>query len=313
VKSSETPIRATVQPSAKSDSCVAFLNIASGAGKSQITRLHVKSALEAAGLACRIEEILPGQDPAQLARQAIEQGASLVIAAGGDGTVSSIAAAVAGTHVALGVLPLGTLNHFARDLKIPEALDLAIEVIRQGRTRHIDAAEVNGRIFINNSCLGLYPHLVRQRQQRQRLGWSKWAAFFWASLAVFRRYPSVTVRIQTSEGPELVRETPLAFIGNNIYSTGSADLGRRARLDEGTLCLFLAHHRGRLGLLRLACSALLGRLDRDGALDCRRAREIHIETHRPSALMACDGETSELATPLHYRILPGALRVLAPE
>ena len=306
MNSSESPIREAAQP-------VAFVNIASGSAGSQQLRAHVKSALAAAGLACRVEEILPGQDATHLARQAVEQGASLVIAGGGDGTIGSIAAALAGTKVALGVLPLGTLNHFARDLKIPESLEDAVAVIQRGHARQIDVALVNGRLFINNSSLGLYPHLVRHRQRQQRLGWSKWTAFFWACLAVLRRYPFVTIRIQPSDGPELVRRTPLAFIGNNIYATGSGALGRRARLDEGTLCLFLAHHRGRLGLLRLAFSALLGRLDRDHALECRRAREISIETHHPTALVACDGETSELATPLRYRILPGALRVITPE
>lgn len=290
-----------------------YLNAGSGSAGSPLIREQVKTALAAAGVACRIEELPPGQDATQWARQAVAQGARLVIAGGGDGTVSSIAAALAGTEAVLGVLPLGTLNHFARDLGIPESLEAAIDVIRRGQVRRIDAAEVNGRIFINNSSLGLYPHMVRHRQEQQRLGWSKWTAFFWACLAVFRRYPFVTVRVQPSAGPELVRETPLAFVGNNIYSTGSASLGRRARLDEGMLCLFVAHHRGRLGLVRLACSALLGRLDRDGALDCRRACEIRIETHQPTMLVACDGETSELKAPLHYRALPGALQVLAPE
>lgn len=293
---------------------VAFLNVSAGtAGRSPDVLAEVRAALQAAGLECRVEAIESGQDPTGMARQAIEQGAALVIAGGGDGTISAIAAALAGTDVALGVLPLGTLNHFARDLKIPDDLEQAIHVIRQGYTRRIDAAEVNGRLFINNSSLGLYPHLVRQRVKHQRLGWSKWTAFLWAALAVFRRYPFLTVRIQPGDGTELVRQTPLAFIGNNVYSTGATNLGCRERLDEGTLCLYLAHHHGRLGLVRLAISALLGRLDRDGALDCRRACEIMIQTPRAAALVACDGETQTFTTPLRYRILPAALRVLVPE
>ncbi len=290
------------------------MNISSrGASARRDLQSEAEHAFAAAGLACRIETIHAGEDPAPAVRGAIEQGASLIIACGGDGTVSSVASAVAGTAAALGVLPLGTLNHFARDLKIPEDLEGAVAVIRAGHVRRIDAAEVNGQMFINNSSLGLYPHLVRQRERRQRLGWRKWTAFLWAALAVFRRYPFVTVRIRTGDAAELVLRTPLAFVGNNIYSTRAADLGSRARLDEGTLSVFVAHQRGRTGLLRLAFSALLGRLDRDHAIECRRATELVIETHGARVLVAGDGETRLLRSPLRYRSVPGALRVLAPE
>ena len=254
----------------------------------------------------------PGDNVTQLAQDAIAAGAMLLIAGGGDGTISAVAGAVADSPAILGVLPLGTLNHFARDLKIPATLEGAIEVIRQGYTRQVDAAELNGRIFINNSSLGLYPHLVRRRERQQRLGWRKWTAFAWAAVAVFRRFPFVTVKVGTSDGTQMVRRTPLAFVGNNVYSMSGSDLGCRARLDEGTLSLFIARRRGRFGLLWMACSALLGRLERDRSLECRRVEEIVIETHGKTALVACDGETARLPTPLRYRILPGALTVLVP-
>lgn len=123
----------------------------------------------------------------------------------------------------------------------------------------------------------------------------------------------MTVRVRSDDAAEAVVRTPLVFVGNNVYSTSAAHLGSRASLNEGALSVFVAPDQGRLGLLRLAFAALLGRLDRTSCIECRRATHLVIETHGPTVLVACDGETSDFSSPLKYRILPGALRVLAPE
>ena len=99
-----------------------------------------------------------------------ERGDELLIVGGGDGTISAAASALVGTETRLGILPLGTLNHFARDLGIPTDLDEAAKLIAAGAERRVDVAEMNGRIFINNSAIGLYPLMVVDRDvQRKRL------------------------------------------------------------------------------------------------------------------------------------------------
>src|SRR5476649_731552 len=109
------------------------------------------------------------------AKRALARGVDAVVAGGGDGTINAVASVLAGSSVALGVLPLGTLNHFAKDLNIPLDLDQAIATIARGTTAQVDVGDVNGRIFVNNSSLGLYPHIVRARdQQQRRLGRGKW-------------------------------------------------------------------------------------------------------------------------------------------
>src|SRR5947209_10464776 len=274
----------------------------------------VAEAFAACGVEARVRVAGGGGDVARLARLALSNGARAVVAGGGDGTVSAVASLLAGTEKPLGVLPLGTLNHFAKDLGVPLAVGDAARGVCEGRVRSVDVGEVNGRIFVNNSSLGLYPRIVRRRDKlRERLGSGKWAAFFRAAFAVLRRYPFLNVRL-SADGQEIVRRTPFVFVGNNEYQTESFQIGARSCLDAGCLSLYVAHRTGRLGLLRLAVRALFGRLSQAKDFDALRAQEVWVETHRPKRLhVATDGEVVVMTTPLHYRVLPGALRVIVPK
>jgi diacylglycerol kinase family enzyme len=179
-----------------------------------------------------------GQDLAVEVRRAIEAKPDAIVAAGGDGTVSAVASALAGSDIPLGVLPTGTLNHFAKDLGIPLRLEDAARVIGAGSARHIDIATVNGRTFINNSSIGIYPHIVQKRDEiRERLGRGKWSAMLRAFLTVFTRYPTVHVRIN-SPTIAFERNTPFVFVGNNHYEISLNMLGKRPALDGHELCVY---------------------------------------------------------------------------
>ncbi|MGE5600537.1 MAG: diacylglycerol/lipid kinase family protein, partial [Pseudomonadota bacterium] len=139
------------------------VNRSSGAAaRSEREAEEIRAALANAGIKGRVE-LLDGAAIAEQAKKAAEAGAELIVVGGGDGTISAAAGALAGTETSLGILPLGTLNHFARDLGIPMKLDEAAKVIAAGQTRVVDVAEVNGRTFINNSAIGLYPLMVIDR------------------------------------------------------------------------------------------------------------------------------------------------------
>jgi len=252
-----------------------------------------------------------GPELLKLARRAVKNDYQTIVAGGGDGTVSAVAGVLAGTRKTLGVLPLGTLNHFAKDLQLPLDIDGAMETIMAGRTVQVDVVEVNGRTFINNSSLGLYPRIVKEREKQQQLGWGKWPAFVWAAITVLRRYPLLNVRLSL-DGKQLARRTPFVFIGNNEYEMEGFNIGRRACLDKGELSLYITHRTGRLGLLRLAVRALLGGLRNERDFTALRTREIWIETRHRRLHVAFDGETTIMVPPLHYRVRPGALRVIVP-
>jgi diacylglycerol kinase family enzyme len=172
--------------------------------------------------------------------------------------------------------------------------------------------EVNGRVFINNSSLGLYPEIVRDREQRQRrLGHGKWRALFEASIAAARRYPVLKVHVD-ADGQTLVRRTPFVFIGNNEYTMEGFEIGARPALDRGTLSLYLTQRMGRFGLLQLAVMALFKRLQQARDFDVLALKEFTVRTRHAQLRVATDGEVTRMETPLHYRVRPGALRVIVP-
>jgi diacylglycerol kinase family enzyme len=289
-----------------------IINAAAGSAGDDAARA-IERAFESCGAAAHVSLARGGEQVTGLTRRALSNGARAVVAGGGDGTVGSVAGALVGTDRPLGVLPLGTLNHFAKDLHIPLSLEAAARNVCEGREALVDVGEVNGQVFVNNSSLGLYPRIVRRREKLQeREGSGKWAAFLRASLAVLRRYPFLSVRLD-ADGQRIVRRTPFVFVGNNEYQMESLGMGSRACLDAGCLSLYVAHRTGRLGLLRLALSALFGRLQQAHDFDALSAEEIWVETRRPKRLpVATDGEVNVMTTPLHYRVRPAALKVIVP-
>lgn len=265
------------------------------------------------GVEAEVQSVAPGALTDAFAQAARADGIDAVVAAGGDGTISAAAAALAGGDRPLGILPLGTLNHFARDSGLPADLGEAVAAIAGGRTRAVDVAEVNGRIFVNNSAVGLYPMMVRERDAQQRsLGRSKRLAMLVASVRALYRFSRRRLTIRAGGGKSPI-ETPLLFVGNNHYETALFALGRRSAIDGGTLCLYAPLARDRFHFIRLVLRGLFGRLDqvRDFVhFDDLDTVEVH--SSRASLIVSTDGEAVTLEAPLRYRIRPGALRLLVP-
>lgn len=288
-----------------------IVNADSGFGAQEEVSRKLSDVFDASGLAVDISVARTGEEVGELARTAAQDKWSTIVAGGGDGTINTVASAIVDTDKVLGVLPLGTLNHFARDLKLPRDLEGAVRVIVSGHVLTVDVGEVNGRTFLNNSSLGLYPILVRERKKQERLGSGKWPAFVWAAVAAMRRYPFLDIRL-SAEGKEFHRRTPFVIVGNNQYAMEAFNVGLRERLNRGQLSVYMTHRTGRWGLVRLALRALFGRLPEDEDFLELSATEVKIETRHKRVRVAFDGEVDVMEGPLHYRIRPGALRVIVP-
>jgi len=305
---------------------IALINAAAGVAAGGDRVAVAGEELRAAGLKPEIRPV-QGTDLERAARDAAAQKPDVVIVGGGDGTVSTAARALVGTRIPLGVLPFGTLNHFARDVGIPPRPEHAARLIADtlratsgggtaggapGRVREVDVGEVNGRVFLNNASIGLYPHIVSKRQRQQdRLGRNKWVAMLVAFASVFRRYPMVKVVVDTGDAA-LPRTTPFVFVGNNRYEMSGFAAGSRARLDAGALSLYLAHRTGRFGLLLLALRMFVGRLDQAAEFESMDLQAFRVETPKKTLKTALDGEVVRLVPPLEFRVRPRALRVVAP-
>ena len=265
----------------------------------------------AAGREAEIVALRDGQSPVDAARDASTR-ASIVVAAGGDGTVSSVVSGILESPAALGVLPLGTLNHFAKDLHIPSDLDQAVAVVAAGHVGQVDVGQVNDHVFVNNSSIGIYPSIVEAREALRAEGHGKWPAMAIATALVLRRYRGVTVSIDV-EGRRRTWRTPFVFVGNNEYAIDGIRLGERSRLDEGKLYVYLAPRLRARQLPLLLAKALIGRARQSGEFEIVPAAELWIGLARVRRLrVAFDGEVTQMRQPLHYRSRAKALRVVVP-
>lgn len=291
---------------------VVLLSAAAGAGADAQREQAIRELFELRGVQANIRTLAKDEDVVAAGRRAVAENPDVVVAGGGDGTLNAIAQSVVGSGVTFGVLPLGTLNHFAKDMGIPIDLPAAVDVICRGQVKRVDVGRVNGRVFLNNSSLGLYPQLVRRRDQlTHRLGHGKWPAAVWAALTVLRRHPFVQVRL-TVDGKAFERRTPLVFISNNSYELDGLHLGARHCLDAGHLAIHIVNRNDRIGLIGLAVRALFGALRQAKDFETFCAVRVEAHTRRKNVLVATDGEVSRLDSPLIYEVEPLALPVLVP-
>lgn len=237
-------------------------------------------------------------------------GAARLVIGGGDGTLGTAAATLSLADGELAILPLGTRNHFARQLGIPLDLAGAAGLAVHGTAREIDLGAVGERAFINNLSVGAYVDLVRAREA-SRL--PKLLATIPATWRTLRKLRSRRFELTIDREPCSI-ETPQLFVGNNLYEVREGRPGERVALDDGLLSVYAVAPLPRAALIAAALRTLIARprMHRDFALD-RPAREVRIDGPGNSLEVALDGERCRFDLPLTIRILPRALAVVAPE
>lgn len=274
-------------------------------------RARVGKALRAAGLDVEVELVAAGE-LAGRCRGIAKRGDKLVIVGGGDGSVNAAASVLVGTDTLLGILPLGTLNHLARDLGIPAELDEVAELIARRPEHRIDVGEMNDRIFINNSAIGLYPLMVLDRDlQRKKLGRSKRLAMLVASLRTLARFNHQRLTLTVNDEKAQV-DTPLLFVGNNDYRVDLGAPGRRESIEKGELSVFVMRKKTRSGFVAASLRALFERERNDDMVKLEDVQRLRVSSHRGSLAISLDGEVVRVGPPLDYKIRKKALRVIAP-
>lgn len=289
--------------------------INAGSGSQDRTRVQEISRALADRPWARCEIVVPPRPEllAEAARTAVAQGADTVVACGGDGTISAVAGALADTGARLGVVPQGTFNFFARGYGIPDQIGPAVEVIARGHTSPAAVGTVNGKVFVNNASLGVYPAILKQRETiYRRWGRSRLAAHWslFKTMALFRRTLHLTIDIG---GEVLHRRTPLAFVAMSAYQLELLGLDAAAHIRQGRLVLLLAPEDRPLAMMLRALRLGLGLAVEQRDYEVMAADHFRIETRRPTQMIARDGERDVLVGPLEFRMHRAALRVLVPE
>lgn len=231
----------------------------------------------------------------------------IIAAFGGDGTLSHIAGILAGSEVLFAPLPGGTLNHFTKDLGVPQDIDKALSRLPALTPKKIDLASVNNSVFINNSSVGLYPSSLQTRKKfESTLG--KWPAAIVASVHTLFRFRTYIVTIKDE-----TFKTPFVFVGNNEYALTGPGVIERKNVDKGELSIFIAKTASRRILFKIMLSALVGQIKDLDEFEIRKAESLTIQTTKKRLHISRDGEIDHVVSPLHFKIQKGALYVLAGE
>jgi len=286
------------------------LNHASGAADKDPIAAHVSEFLSARGLDVRIT--IARSVPALIAaaEQAAAGDADAVVAGGGDGTIVAVAERLAGTGKALGLLPLGTFNYFARRFGVPLDVEGALQVIAAGEAARVDAGEVNGRLFLNSASIGLYPSVLERRETTYRtLGRSRAVAYAVAAFTLIEPPALLNLQIEV-DGARLARRTPLLFVGSNEYQMASFGIRGGDCIRAGRLAAYITRPLGVGPIWRLALRAFVRGLHGAAEFEVVCARELRVSLRPRRVRVALDGEVAVLETPLSFRMRRGALTVL---
>ncbi len=254
------------------------------------------------------------EDLGALVARAIDEGADLIVAAGGDGTVMAVANAALDHDVPMAVLPLGTFNYFSRGLGLSEDPGAAADQIKSGRLHDINVGMVNGHVFLNNASLGIYPAILRERETVYRRWGRRRMAAHWSVVKTFLRFQR-PMRLEIDiDGETLDRKTALVFVARSIFQLDYFGLSGADAIHEDGFAVLVARARGRMQLFKLTWRLAFG-VSREGRdYDLLKARSMTVRrVGRGKALLAYDGEKKIAPSPFEFRMSDRPLRIVVPK
>ena len=273
----------------------------------------LQAALTAFGPEVAFHRLHDGQSFADAVTEALRDGFTTIVAAGGDGTVASVADALRGTGASLGILPLGTFNFVSRGLGLPEQPEAAARAILAGHPHRISVGTVNGQVFLNNVSLGLYPRILAEREAAYaRFGRFRVLAYWTVLVTLVRAQRMRELLIETEEGARRVR-TPLIFIARSAYQLERFGLSAGDIISDDRFAIFVARAGTRWHLMKLALHLAMRRLVPGTDVELFSAKSIRIETPKRKPRVAFDGEKRRMLAPLKFEIHDDALSIIVPD
>lgn len=260
----------------------------------------------------RVLDVRPEVDVRKAVREALDTGMRTFVVAGGDGSVHHVAQSLVNTEGVLGVVPVGSVNHLARDLEVPigdwqAAFDIAIK----GEIRQIDVGRVNGRYFINSVMLGLYPSISEFRERFRSIN-NRWAAYFKAARLALRHFPHVTLVLEHDGRVETLR-TQMFVVAVNAYDLSTVGMvAPKTTLHDGRLSIYSLSFMSRTQFVRAAAKYFRGKIVDVPGFRAIRTAQLRVDTGRGRLRVSLDGELTEMQTPLQIAAVPSSLLVRAP-
>ena len=284
-----------------------------GSGRNKRGQDAVARAMAVLGDGAHRIEWTSGQPIETAIDRALAHRPEFIVAAGGDGTVMAVAGALLGREVPMGVLPMGTFNFFARGLGLSEVPEEAARQLLDARPHPIRVGTVNGRAFLNNASIGIYPAILKERETV----YSRWGRFrlaaHWSVLKVFLRFRKpMKLTIETDAGTE-TRRTPLVFAARSAYQLDSFGLDGAEAIDRDRFAVLIARASGRRALLAMTLRLALRAPKRGRDYDLIATRSLVVTTRRARTLVAFDGEKARLPGPYRFRMSDDLLTILLPD
>lgn len=273
---------------------------------------QLKAAMAVLDGHAELRRAAPGEDIAATTRHALDDGFDTIVAAGGDGTFVSVAQILVGGKATLGVLPLGTFNYFARGMGLSEDPAEAARTILNGQRSPIAVGEVNGQVFLNNASIGIYPHILKEREATyRRFGRSRIAAY-WSVIRTFINFQRPTRRTIEVEKKRLSLRTPLIFVARSAYQLEAFGLTGTAAIANDKFAVFIIRPSSGWRMFVLAFQLVRRRVKLGQDVDLVITDRLSVNGRRPSELVAYDGEKKRMRPPVTFSMRKDALTVLLP-
>lgn len=255
------------------------------------------------------------KEPAEIEdtlKNIIQENYEVVMVAGGDGSIRSAAQFLYNTEVTLAIWPIGTFNHFAKTLNIPEDLEKNLQLIQKHTIRKVDLAEVNDHVFINNASIGLYPKILKVREKYTELfSRNKLFKIFLTIMNVFSPIAVYKIALEINNKQE-VYDSLLIFLGNNYYSVDLEDFGERDTLAKEELSMYILKCKNKKEFFKILLKVLFRINKVEDYLEQYTIQSCCINANNKSVDIALDGEIFKMNTPLNFKTQPKALKVIAP-
>lgn len=242
--------------------------------------------------------------------EVLRRNPKVIIIGGGDGSIRTAVQVIYKLDIPLAILPLGTFNHFAKALQLPNQLEQILQLIVDMKIKKVDVGSVNDYVFVNNSTIGFYSKLVKEKEKQNFFMNNRFFKALFYVKNIFKILPVYSIKFKINEFTKYYQSN-LIFIGNNYYCIDIKKFGERNNLSSGHLSIYIAEFVNQWGLFKLFFHILFKNKSVSDYLDLYVVKEAIIDCKSKKVNLTLDGELFKMEAPLIYKSIPGGLCIIS--